>query len=302
MPDGGIVGESKHEILAHLPSEFTIPSALIPSAEPAARLRGVLHRMTDNGWVFPLVFKPDVGQRGTGVKIIRTLAEATNYLAREEGPVLVQPYHPGPYEAGVFYYRWPTAPRGRIFSITDKHFPIVVGDGRSTLEDLIWADRRLRMQASTFLTRHAAERERVLAVGDRFRLAMAGNHAQGTLFKDGSHLISAALEDRIDRIAWSYPGFFVGRFDIRYTDVARFRAGEDLAIVELNGATAESTNIYDPAGSLVGAYRQLFRQWSIVFGIGAANRDAGAATASAGRLFEIVRAHLASKTAFESSD
>jgi hypothetical protein len=179
---------------------------------------------------------------------------------------------------------------------------VAIGDGESTLEELIWGDSRLRMQAARFLTRHAAHRRHVLARGERLQLAMAGNHAQGTLFKDGRHLITPALEERIDQIARSYPGFFIGRFDIRYADVDRFKAGEDLAIVELNGATAESTNIYDPDASLVGAYRQLFRQWSLVFSIGAANRRAGAPASSVRRLFELLRAHRSTDVAFGTSD
>jgi hypothetical protein len=44
--------------------------------------------------------------------------------------------------------------------------------------------------------------------------------------------------------------------------------GDDFAIVELNGASSESTNIYDPSRSLFQAYRTLFRQWALVFRIG----------------------------------
>jgi len=263
MPDGGIVGESKFDIVSRLPDEWTIPAVAIDPGPVDARMWQFVSRLTTKQWAFPLILKPDVGQRGVGVRLARTLDEARAYLAQESGRVVAQPYHPGPFEAGVFYYRFPGEARGRILSITDKHFPFVIGDGESTLEELIWSDSRLRMQANRFLSRHAAQRDRILARGERLPLAIAGNHAQGTLFKDGRHLITPALEDRIDRIAWSYPGFYVGRFDIRYTDVERFKAGEDLAIVELNGATAESTNIYDPDGSLLSAYRQLFRQWSI---------------------------------------
>ena len=55
---------------------------------------------------------------------------------------------------------------------------------------------------------------------------------------------------------------------------------EGFLIVELNGATAEATHIYDPdfgpvRGPLV-AYRTLFAQWSLVFRVAAANRAAGA--------------------------
>jgi hypothetical protein len=115
-------------------------------------------------------------------------------------------------------------------------------------------------------------------------------------------LITPALEERIDAIARAYHGFYIGRFDVRYSDVERFKAGEDLAIVELNGATAESTNIYDPDGSLVGAYRQLFKQWSLVFGIGAANRASGVEPASAARLIQLLRQHLGTSPAFSTSD
>ena len=302
MPDGGIVGESKHDILAHLPPEWTIPSTRIDPGAPHARIWRCAHAVTQRGWRFPLVMKPDVGQRGSGVKLVRSLEDARRHLSCEPGAVIVQPYHPGPYEAGVFYYRMPSWTTGRILSITDKHFPCAVGDGRSSIRDLVWADGRLRMQARTFLSRYRNEVDRVPSAGERVPLAIAGNHCQGTLFRDGRHLLTPALEERIDTIARAYPGFYVGRFDIRYSDVDRFKAGEDLAIVELNGATAESTNIYDPDASLLAAYRQLFQQWSLVFAIGAANRATGTEPASLARLIQLLREHHSRPAAFETSD
>jgi membrane protein DedA with SNARE-associated domain len=302
IPDGGTVGESKFAILAGLPPDVTIPSALVGTGAVGDRLARLASEVTQRGWHFPIIMKPDVGQRGVGVRLVGGLDEAATYLADMTAPVIVQPYHPGPYEAGVFYYRMPGDASGRILSITDKHFPTIVGDGESSLESLIWAHPRYRMQASTFLRRHRDRTSRVLARGEHFELGIAGNHAQGTLFRDGRHLLTPGLERRIDEIARAIPGFFVGRFDIRYRDVERFKAGQDLAIVELNGATAESTNIYDPGCSLLGAYRQLFRQWSIVFAIGAANRAAGAPVSSLRRLITLIRAHLMTKVAYQVSD
>jgi membrane protein DedA with SNARE-associated domain len=302
MQDGGIVGESKHEILTRLPSDWTLPSFLVDRIDADGRAWQFASGVASRGWRFPLVLKPDIGQRGGGVRLITSLNEARDYLSAQLGPVVVQQYHPGPFEAGVFYYRMPDEPKGRVLSVTDKHFPFLVGDGVSTLEDLIWAESRLRMQAATFLARHGALRTWVLAAGERLRLAFAGNHAQGTLFRDGHHLITPALEDRIDQIARSYPGFFIGRFDVRYADVERFKAGDDLAIVELNGATAESTNIYDPHSTLASAYRQLFRQWSLVFAIGDANLRRGAGRLTVARLVALLRAHRTTRVAFDVSD
>jgi membrane protein DedA with SNARE-associated domain len=292
IQDGGIVGESKAAILGRLPAEWTIPWAVIEPGDAGTRLASVLDVAARQGWTFPLVLKPDVGQRGAGVRLVRDGAAAARALADAPGRLLMQPYHEGPFEAGVFYYRFPGEPRGRILSITDKVFPEVVGDGRSTLASLIRTHARYRLQAHLFLARHATEAGRVLAPGERFRLAVAGNHAQGTIFRDGAHLWTPALERRIDDIARAFPGFYIGRFDIRYRSREAFMAGTDLAIVELNGATAESTNIYDPDSSLAAAYRQLFHQWALVFRIGAANRARGAQVTSTRRLAALVRAHL----------
>lgn len=302
IADGGTVGESKFDILQGLPADCTIPSARIPIGELPGRVECLRTNAAANGWTFPLVLKPDVGQRGSGVKLVTDWNAAEAYLARLEAPVLAQPFHPGPFEAGVFYYRIPGQLRGRIFSITDKCFPVVVGDGSSTVDELIWSHPRFRLQGATFVERHRTMLNVVLNKGERFPLAIAGNHAQGTTFRDGKHLQTPALDRRIDEIAHRYRGFFVGRFDIRYRDVDAFRAGQDIAIVELNGATGESTNIYDPEGSVWRAYRLLFRQWAIVFAIGAANRRAGARVTSRRRLLELVRRHRTEAAPFPVSD
>lgn len=83
---------------------------------------------------------------------------------------------------------------------------------------------------------------------------------------------SASLLDKGTPRARRFGGFFVGRFDVRYSDEAEFRAGRGFAIVELNGVASESTNLYDPAWPLWRAYRTLFRQWALLFRIRDANR------------------------------
>jgi membrane protein DedA with SNARE-associated domain len=302
IEDGGFVGESKFEILRRLPPDVTIPAVRLSHRNGTHNLESAQGTMRRNGWSWPVVIKPDVGQRGAGVRLIRDISQLENYLAASSGDLLLQPCHDGPYEAGIFYYRFPGQPHGQIFSITDKQFPVIVGDGRSTIAQLVVSHPRYRLQAAVFLGRHHDVRERVLAEGERFRLAFAGNHAQGTLFRDGRQLLTPALERRIDEIARRIPGFFIGRFDVRYSSVEGFKAGGDLAIVELNGATAESTNIYDPDGSLLDAYRTLFRQWALVFAIGAANRRRGATATPARRFLRLTLTHLTKSPALAISD
>ncbi|HVL13854.1 MAG TPA: hypothetical protein VM529_14895, partial [Gemmata sp.] len=61
------------------------------------------------------------------------------------------------------------------------------------------------------------------------------------------------------------------------------------AVVELNGATSESTNLYDPSWPLWRAYRTLFRQWALAFRVGAMNRARGHRPVGVLELLRLVR-------------
>jgi membrane protein DedA with SNARE-associated domain len=302
IEDGGFVGESKSAILAKLPQERVMPWTVIEPDELHRRVEDVRDRMAERGWQFPIVAKPDIGERGTGVRWLHGEADARAYLSREQARVLLQVVHDGPFEAGLFYIRFPHESRGHLFSITDKRFPVVTGDGQSTLDQLIMAHPRYRLQASVFRQRHAAALEGVPAAGERVQLARAGNHCQGTEFLDGNWLKTPALEAAIDAIASQIDGFYFGRFDVRYRDRTAFMAGEDFAIVELNGVTSEATHIYDPAGSVFTAWRTLMQQWSIAFAIGDANRSRGYRPVTLSRLLSLIRAYLRTRAPHAISD
>jgi hypothetical protein len=214
---------------------------------------------------------------------------------------VLQQAHDGPHEIGLFYVRHPDEPRGRLFSITDKRFPVVTGDGRASIEDLIWRHPRYRLQADVFLARQA-DPAWVPAAGEAVRLARAGNHCQGTEFRDGRDLHTPALEAAVDAIAQRVDGFHFGRFDVRYASSEALSRGEGFAIVELNGVTSEATHVYDPQGTLLAAWRTLMEQWSIAFAIGAANRARGHAPVGAGRLARLVWAYFRRRPAHRLAD
>jgi hypothetical protein len=275
---GGIVGESKIAILDELfatSPEYTAEAVGLATGPMPERLRALEKIRQQLGLGFPFILKPDVGQRGVGVKLIRSAAQAESVLRQTSAPLIAQRYAPGPHEVGVFYYRFPSETRGHIFAVTEKIFPEIVGDGRSTVAELIWRDGRARFVAAKYLERFRDRAREVLPAGDRLKLVEAGNHAQGCIFRDGSRLSTPGLLERLDEIAQRLDGFFVGRFDLRYADEAEFRAGRGFQIIELNGAASEATSIYDARNSLWAAYQTLFRQWEIVFAIGAANRARG---------------------------
>ncbi|MFO1512818.1 MAG: DedA family protein [Verrucomicrobiota bacterium] len=278
---GGMVGESKMATLKELfltSPEFTAEAELIVGDTQAARLHSLGEIRTRLGLDFPFILKPDVGQRGSGIKLIRSDEQAEAYLRQMAARLVAQRYAPGPLEAGIFYYRFPHETKGHIFAITEKRFPILVGDGKSTVTELVWRDERARFVAEKYLQRFSERQGEVLPVGRELKLVEAGNHAQGCIFRDGMRLCTPQLESRMDEISQKLSGFFIGRYDIRFEKEDELQAGRNFQIIELNGAASEATSIYDARNSIFAAYRTLFRQWDLVFAIGAANRKRGCAS------------------------
>ena len=97
-----------------------------------------------------------------------------------------------------------------------------------------------------------------------------GSHCRGSLFLEGEAYGSEALSATIEALSRAQDGFYFGRYDVRAKDIAAFQRG-DIKIIEVNGVTSESTNIYDPKNSVFTAYKILFQQWHLAFKIGKQN-------------------------------
>jgi len=293
MPAGGLVGESKSKILEGLAGAepYVVSSRRISgNLGPEQQLAEVEAFMEARRLTYPIVLKPDAGERGKGVRVVRRREEARRYFHLTPGDILVQEFAPG-REFGVFYYRFPDENVGRIFAVTDKRFPTVVGDGARTLEELMLRDERAICMARWYMAEHRKHLHEVPGKGVEIPLVEIGTHCRGAVFLDGSWVITAELEHVVDRISRAYDGFYFGRYDIRTPSVADFQRGENFKIVELNGVTSEATNIYDPKHNLFAAYRILMEQWRLAFEIGAVNRQRGVEPTPVGRLLAMLRAH-----------
>ena len=284
FPGGGFYGESKAEILTlamtHVP-EWVAPFITIdrpPGDLPVNdEAEAALATLRDAGLSLPVVAKPDLGCRGAGVKLVRTKDDLRAYLeAFPRGArLLLQRLVPFEGEAGIFYCRRPGEAKGRIISITLKYFPYVTGDGQRSLRELILDDPRAGPLAHLYLHRHTARLEQVPAAGETIRLAFAGSHSRGAIFRNGTHLVTPEMEARFDEIARRLPEFHFGRFDVRFERFIDVQRGHGFTMVEVNGAGAESTHIWDRRTRLLQAWRDLMRQYRWLFEIGYANRARG---------------------------
>lgn len=281
---GGLSGESKSQVLGAAGPKVQALVAPFAVFEKPARphateeaFAAAERAMGDKRLDFPVVAKPDIGCRGAGVRVVRNAHELRDYVARfpEGASLLVQKLVDLEGEAGVFYVRMPGDEKGTIPSLTLKYFPYVTGDGKRTIEELIRADPRAGKIPHVFFPRHRDRLTEILTAGQRFRLAFAGNHGRGVIFRDGTHLVTEALRARIDEIAHDIDGFYFGRFDVRFADFSELLAGRNFTIIEFNGAGAEFTHFWDPKHGFIKALSEMFRQYRTVFEVAAANRKRG---------------------------
>ena len=272
---GGVIGESKTEILRALDDGRHVARTCLLSADAMQSRRATaIDFLEREDLGFPVVLKPDAGQRGEGVQIVRSQERLGQLLAQQPIDLVLQEYVPGE-EFGVSYVREAGAPHGRITSIVHKRPLLVEGDGRRTLEELILGDPRAVALAPKHLERHADRLEWIPSAGERVVVAELGTHARGSIFVDARSLGTEALEAAIDALSRRFEGFHLGRYDLRVPSIEALRAGRDFKVIELNGLTAEPAHVYDAAIPLVEAQATLVRQWEAAYRIGAAHRDAG---------------------------
>ena len=301
----GFVGESKAEILKGLAKspendKYLLKFALIAeNLSEIEKLELAKHFIQHNNLDFPIALKPNVSERGIGAFIVKNNAELEKHLIHAKEDLILQEFARGD-EFSVFYYRFPNSQKGKIFAITEKHFPVVVGDGVSTLETLILRDERAICLTKSYFKVNENSLEKVLEKGAKFQLIDIGSHSRGTIFLDGNYLKTDALEANFDEICGRYKGFYFGRSDVRTPLIEDFKRGENFKIIEFNGVTSEATNIYDPKNSLVSAYKTLFEQWRIAFEIGDQNFKNGAPKTTLRELIKLVLVNVYGISSIES--
>ncbi|MFZ6013376.1 MAG: hypothetical protein ACOYXT_23745, partial [Bacteroidota bacterium] len=187
---------------------------------------------------------------------------------------LVQDLVDLPLEFGIFYARIPSQPAGKITSVVMKEMLFVMGDGRSTLRQLILKKDRAKLKWESLKVKYHDRLEEILPAGKKLELVSIGNHALGTKFLDGTHLINERLSATFDAISKQIEGFYFGRFDLRCASIEDLYKGS-VKIVELNGCGAEPAHIYDPDFSLLKAVGVLFTHWHNIFVIARENHRQG---------------------------
>ena len=269
---GGMLGESKIKIIKKFPPTLLPKTIYHYKNSPWEETLASLDKAPMQ---FPMIVKPDIGQRGFLVEKVNDLASLQHYLANKELDIIIQEFVDYPLELSIMYHRFPDQSQGRITSVTIKEYLSVTGDGTSTVWQLILDKPRAKLQQKVLAKMPKTLLESRPMQGRIVELVPFGSHCRGARFLNGNHMIDRQLLSVFDQINPHLPGVYIGRFDLKCQSWEDLKAGRNFKILEFNGVGAEPAHIYDPSYSFWQALKDIHQQWKIIYRLSIFNRRAG---------------------------
>ena len=128
MEFGGMTTYSKYDVLKNINDAYLPKMRLL---SPPFSFRSI----EEMGFTYPVILKPDKGERGTGVQKIKDFNAYKSYLKKTKEAIILQECIEYPLEYGVMYYRYPSEKKGVVSSLVRKEVLFVIGDGFSSLKE-----------------------------------------------------------------------------------------------------------------------------------------------------------------------
>ena len=261
---GGMWGESKYNILKRIPESY-LPITIF--VKKRSDIFWIKNKLTEKKIDYPIIAKPDIGERGTLVSKIKSEKDLIDYLSKNNVDFIIQEYIDLSVELAAMHHRMPGAKRGRVTSICIKETLKITGDGKSTVQQLMERKPRAVLQIPRFKNKFPNILEKIPKPQQILELEPIGNHCRGTMFLNGNRYIDDKLTAVFDEVAFQMDDIFYGRFDIKCSSVKDLKNGKGFKILEYNGIGGEPAHIYDPAYPILKKYKDIYKHWKVIFEI-----------------------------------
>jgi len=269
---GGFDGVSKREMYNQLPSGL-YPKSVFISHE--LHFEEVKKNYTDYNLSYPIAVKPEIGRMGFMFRKIENINDLKFYHEKMPVNYIIQEFINYPIEVSVFYYRFPGEKKGTITGFLKKESLQVVGDGKSTLLELINDSPRARQHKEEMTSKHADKLADVISKGEIFYLSHALNLSRGGKLVNLEHEKDERLLKVFDDLSHYTKYFYFGRYDIKCASIEDLKRGENYTILEYNGSGGEPHHVYGNGNSLIEACKILIHHWDILYKISKCNYNNG---------------------------
>ena len=268
---GGFEGEGKKEMYDQLPENLIPLTIYIRHDLPFTEVK---KQVEAAGFTYPFIVKPDVGMKGILFRKIDTEEQLQKYHEHIPVEYIIQALVDWPVEVSVFYYRHPSQAKGTVSGFIHKELLHVVGDGQSTLQQLVENHPRAKFRLEEMKHRHGHRFQELIPEQEIFFLSHAGNHNRGAQFTNLHNEINEKMHELFDELSHQ-TRFYYGRYDIKTTSIEDLKQGKNISILEFNGCGAEPNHIYDCGMPLWKAYATLLKHWKALYQISRYNHKNG---------------------------
>jgi hypothetical protein len=289
VPLGGFASDSKFSITSAIPDEFKPKTFLVLKSDSTDELNSKLENNTIH---FPLFTKPDIGEGGFLVKKINSMPELIAYHTSYNMNYLVQEYIDDPIELSILIHN--ADGQLKISSITERKYLSIEGDGISTLENLLYTNKRIKFRINNIIEKCKDELHVVLKKGEVYQPILIGNWDYGANYIERTEMANHVLTQVMEDINKTINLFNYARYDIKCKTEEELFLGF-FKILEINGVKGEPIHIYDSKYSLAKAYSEIFKHWGFIMKISKRNIASGTVCPSALEGFKLLKQHSQTK-------
>lgn len=267
---GGMEGEGKEEMYNQLPAGSYPTTIYIDPKEDFSLVKEKI----ETSFPFPFIVKPDIGMMGFMFRKISNITQLKAYHKAMSTKYIIQDLIEYSLEVSVMYHRIPGEEKGKITGFISKEPAFVLGDGQSSLKDLILSHTDAKVEKEKTLVKFQDKLNDVLPAEFKLRLSDASNRGQGGIIHDLSHLIDEELELMFDKISLYAGQFYYGRYDILCNNVEDLKKGINYSILEFNG-TGAGPQHFHTADNFMQVVGIVVKHWRLIYVIAKKNRQLG---------------------------
>jgi len=252
----GLTGISKKSINDRLNEDFRPDNLFFKKVPTTAQVFKTFKKKYKKALPYPIICKPNMGERATGVTFISCEEKLQSYLETAQPNFLLEVFYDTKKEFGLSWMQDVESSEYTIVSLVEKKIPFVKGDGKKTLQMLI--DKKCAVMSispeKAEKIRSGFDKKTLKSVPEKqeeITIVRTASISYGTKFKKISIPKSSRrkLSDLIEKMITNKKGLFLGRFDLRSDSVENILKG-NVKIIELNGLGGMPLEIYEPQISI----------------------------------------------------
>jgi hypothetical protein len=277
----GLTGVSKKSINDRLNDNFRPDNLFFKKVSTTTQVLKAFEEKYKRTLPYPLICKPDIGERATGVTFIYCDEQLQVYLKTARPNFILEAFCDTKREFGLSWIQDPESEEYTIVSLVEKQIPFVVGNGKQALISLVenkCASMKVAPEKTEKILSGFSEQEQksIPYKGAEITIVRTASISYGTKFKKISipKASRKKLSDLIGKMIAEKDGVFVGRFDLRSDSVEDLLQGK-VKIIELNGIGGMPLEIYEPHLSISKKYEILFAYFEDVLAFAKKNIEYG---------------------------